>query len=58
MHNAQPIQPLLIDDPEGATLRVTGMAPRERWDCDVLEEEGEKRFKSVVEEIKQACAAL
>jgi hypothetical protein len=29
-----------------------------RWDCDILEDEGEMRFKSVVEEIKQACAAL
>ena len=38
--------------------RVTGRAPQEQWDCDLLEEEGEKRFKSIVEEIKQACAAL
>ena len=59
MHDDQPIHPPLIEvRPEHATLRVTGMTPQERWDCDVLEEEGEKRFKSMVEDIKQACAAL
>jgi len=34
------------------------MVPEKRWDCDILQEEGGKRFKSMVEEIKQACAAL
>lgn len=33
-------------------------APRERWDCDVLEAEGAARLKAVVHEIQQACAQL
>ena len=37
---------------------MTGRVPQERWYCDILEEEGENRFKSMVEEIKQASAAL
>ena len=40
--------------PEG----VMDLAPQEYWDCDILEEEGEKRFKSMIEEIKRGCAAL
>ena len=58
MRHDQPVQPSYIHDSESATLRVTGMVPEKRWDCDILQEEGEKRFKSMVEEIKQACAAL
>lgn len=30
----------------------------ELWDCDIRGEEGEKIFKFMAEEIKQACAAL
>jgi hypothetical protein len=56
MHRDQPIQPSFIHDPNVHYLQ--GTAPQERWDCDILEEEGEKRFKSMVEEIKQACSAL
>lgn len=55
-HEDQCTHPPPIYEPE--TLRVTGMAPQERWDCDILKEDGEKKFKSMVEEIKQACAAL
>jgi hypothetical protein len=54
----QAVHPPLIYEPESVSLRVTGRAPQERWDCDILKEDGEKRFKSMVEEIKQACAAL
>ena len=36
----------------------TNAAPRERWDYDILDDEGECVFLSMVEEIKQACAAL
>jgi hypothetical protein len=36
----------------------TNTTPQERWDCDILEDEGEMIFKSVMEETKQACAAL
>jgi hypothetical protein len=57
-HKHLPVHPPLIYEPESVSLRVTGRAPPERWDCDILEEEGEKRFKSVIDEIKQACAAL
>ncbi|KZT08512.1 uncharacterized protein LAESUDRAFT_724020 [Laetiporus sulphureus 93-53] len=46
--------PSIAADPE----LETDTAPRERWDCDILEEEGARRFQAVVEEIKQACAAL
>ena len=45
-------------EPKSRLLRVTGRVPQERWYCDILEEEGENRFKSMVEEIKQASAAL
>jgi hypothetical protein len=38
--------------------RVTDTAPEERWDCDILELEGERRFRAVVEETKEACAKL
>ena len=33
-------------------------APEARWDCNILEEEGEQRFRRMVDEIKQGCAAL
>ncbi|EPQ56007.1 hypothetical protein GLOTRDRAFT_41322, partial [Gloeophyllum trabeum ATCC 11539] len=33
-------------------------APRERWDCDVLEEAGIERLRAVVEDIKQSCAGV
>lgn len=29
--------------------------PEERWDCDVLDANGEERLRAVVEEIKEAC---
>lgn len=51
----QSMQPSFMDaHPEG----TTDLAPQKYWDCDILEEEGEKRFKTMVEEIKQACVAL
>jgi len=34
------------------------VAPRERWNYDILKEDGVQRFQAVVEEIKQGCAAL
>jgi hypothetical protein len=53
----QPIEPRYI--PVRPELRFdTDTTPQERWDSDILEDEGEMRFKNVVEEIKQACAAL
>ena len=52
------IHPPSIEPKSRWLLRVTGRVPQERWDCDILEEEGENRFKSMVEEIKQASAAL
>ena len=40
-----------------AKLRfATDAAPPQRWDCDVLEEEGAARLKALVHEIQQECA--
>ncbi|KAF8506280.1 hypothetical protein BU17DRAFT_57765 [Hysterangium stoloniferum] len=38
--------------------QLTDTAPRARWSCDILQDEGEQRFQAVVDEIKQCCAAL
>lgn len=55
MDRNQTMQPSFMDArPEG----TTDLTPLKYWDCDILEEEGEKRFKAMVEEIKQACEAL
>ncbi|KAI5119171.1 hypothetical protein M0805_008654 [Coniferiporia weirii] len=35
--------------------KVTDTAPAERWDCDILDEEGEARLRAVVREITGAC---
>ncbi|KAI0256297.1 hypothetical protein BJV78DRAFT_1117960 [Lactifluus subvellereus] len=35
--------------------RVNDTAPMERWDCDVLDAEGEARLRAVVDSIKTAC---
>ena len=51
----QPIVPLRI--PAHPELE-TDTSPEARWDCNILEEEGEQKFKRVVDEIKQGCAAL
>ncbi|KAF8269254.1 hypothetical protein EI94DRAFT_1725634 [Lactarius quietus] len=54
-HSNRPIQPTFnLADAKG----VTDLAPQEYWDCDILEKDGEKRFKAMVREIKKACAAL
>ncbi|KAF8074867.1 hypothetical protein FPV67DRAFT_602652 [Lyophyllum atratum] len=34
------------------------VAPREWWDCDLLEDAGETRLRAVVDEIKTECARL
>ncbi|KAF8269231.1 hypothetical protein EI94DRAFT_1725584 [Lactarius quietus] len=54
------MQPPFIGHPSMRVRHVCvkSMAPQERGSRDILEEEGEKKFKSMVEEIKQACAAL
>lgn len=36
----------------------TYAAPQAYWDCNLLEPEGEQRFKQVVDKIKWACGAL
>lgn len=33
-------------------------APPERWNCDLLEREGEKKVRHVVNEIKEACSVF
>ncbi|KAH9170956.1 hypothetical protein EDB89DRAFT_1853036 [Lactarius sanguifluus] len=53
MHHNQPIE--RIDSPIPASpKRATGTVPQECWALDILEKEGEEKFKSVVEEVKEA----
>jgi hypothetical protein len=54
-HRDGPIEPPFISAHPDLQ---TNAAPRERWDHDILDDEGERRFLSMVEEIKQVCAAL
>lgn len=51
MHHNQPIERL--DSPIPAHPKRAAV-PQECWAIDILEKEGEERFKSVVEEIKAA----
>ncbi|KAL6308958.1 hypothetical protein BKA93DRAFT_724946 [Sparassis latifolia] len=52
---AGPILPIgIARHPE----RVNDVARAERWDCDILDPEGEARFRAVVEEIKVGCVDL
>jgi hypothetical protein len=37
---------------------LTDTAPSDWWSCDVLEEKGRQRFRSLVTEIVQACENL
>jgi len=34
------------------------VAPVERWDCDILEEDGAQKFQAVIEEIIKGCETL
>ena len=36
----------------------TDPAPEERWDCDILEDEGERRFREMVDTINRECTNL
>ncbi|CAA7262748.1 hypothetical protein NLJ89_g5406 [Agrocybe chaxingu] len=36
----------------------TDTAPLDRWDCDILEDEGAQRFQDLVAEIKRKCDRL
>ena len=40
------------------SIQISDTAPKDRWYLDVLTVEGETKFRTVVEEIKQACANL
>lgn len=51
----EPIAPPRI--PPDLELQID-TAPEARWDCNILEEEGEQRFRRMVDEINQGCAAL
>lgn len=53
MHRDQPIEPRRI--PAHREL-LTDTAPRERWNCGILEDEGERRFRGVAGEIMYVCA--
>ena len=56
VHHDQTIPPsIILSHPE---YLDNMFASYEFWDCDTRGEEGEKIFKSMAEEIKQACAAL
>lgn len=37
---------------------AVGRVPAEYWDCDLLEKEGEEKFRTMVKEIKDACSNL
>ncbi|KAH9023583.1 hypothetical protein EDB83DRAFT_1989775 [Lactarius deliciosus] len=53
MYHNQPIE--RTDSPIPAPpKRATGTVPQECWAFDILEKEGEEKFKSVVEEVKEA----
>ena len=56
MHRDQPIEPPFVAPLHQQLL--TDTAPLEYWDCDIIEEGGEERFRSVVDEIRQACVTL
>ncbi|KAJ7108777.1 hypothetical protein C8R44DRAFT_857673 [Mycena epipterygia] len=43
--------------PPDPTL-LTDTAPLRLWSCDVLQDEGRQRFRSMVTEIEQACESL
>ncbi|PBL03018.1 hypothetical protein ARMGADRAFT_1110771 [Armillaria gallica] len=49
------IEPLAISR---HPTRVNDTAPEKGWDYDVLDAEGEEKFRSIVEEIKEECAKL
>jgi hypothetical protein len=44
----------ISSDPE----RETDTAPLDRWDCDILEDDGSQRFQDLVAEIKTKCDQL
>ena len=51
-HGNGPVTPPgIVPDPQ----MVTDTAPIERWDSDILTEEGLQRFMAVVNEIKEGC---
>jgi len=43
----------ILSDPEF----ITDVTPQERWDCDVLEANGEQRLRALVTHITEACEA-
>ncbi|KAK0183782.1 hypothetical protein F5146DRAFT_1079464 [Armillaria mellea] len=50
----QIIPPAIPRDPR----YIIDTAPEERWDCSVLDVQGEAKLRAVVDEIKQACALI
>ncbi|KIJ47968.1 hypothetical protein M422DRAFT_163074, partial [Sphaerobolus stellatus SS14] len=38
--------------------RINDTAPKDRWDCDILEPAGEGRLREIVQTIIDVCAAL
>ena len=44
----------IVSDPDF----LNDMAPVERWNCDILENEGIHRVRQVVQDVKAVCQAL
>ncbi|KAF8326229.1 uncharacterized protein EI90DRAFT_3031220 [Cantharellus anzutake] len=53
----QPGQPIVPITPL-SSIDETKTVPEEHWSYDILEEEGEQKFRAMVEETQQAYAAL
>lgn len=51
----QPVYPWAIT---AELVYETDTARQEPWDCDILEEEGEQRFRAMIEEIKGLRCSL
>lgn len=53
--NVNVLEPRRITpDPE----LLTDTAPQHWWDCDILEADGAKKFREVVENVKEMCEAI
>ncbi|THH08901.1 hypothetical protein EW146_g8848 [Bondarzewia mesenterica] len=44
----------ILNDPD----LITNVMPKEQWDCDVLEADGEQRLRALVGQIMEACEHL
>ena len=42
----------------GHATRMVDMAPRDRWDFDVLTPEGKRKFRGVIGDVKRMCEQI